>query len=347
MIILSVIVPTRNRAPFLDGLLHSLISQTYRVDSFEVIIVDNASEDNTPDVCRSYADRIQNLRYCYASQAGLHIGRHLGLKEARGDILVYADDDIEAFPTWLSAIAEAFRDDDVALVGGKNLPKFATPPPAWIKEMWEQDCEGNRILPYLSILDLGNVLKIIDSCYVYGCNYSIRKTVLHAAGGFHPDAMPPDLVRYRGDGESHVSRFIKDNNYTTLFHPDASVYHVIPANRLTKEYFCQRAYRQGISDSYTEMRRLALQQLNSRDGYGMYAYLTSCLRTTFTDFRVRALHILHSLRAPQNATSHTAIHDAMARAYRAGWRFHQTAVRRDPQLYRHVLRMTYFSEGMP
>ncbi len=56
------------------------------------------------------------------------------MKMAKSDILVYADDDIEAFPTWLAAIAESFQNQDVVLVGGKNLPKFEATPPEWIKK---------------------------------------------------------------------------------------------------------------------------------------------------------------------------------------------------------------------
>jgi len=64
----------------------------------------------------------------------LHVGRHLGLKKAQGDILVFADDDIEAFPTWLEGIAEAFEDPQIALVGVKNLSESTNDllKPAWL-----------------------------------------------------------------------------------------------------------------------------------------------------------------------------------------------------------------------
>lgn len=180
----------------------------------------------------------------------MHVGRHLGLKMAESDILVYADDDIEAFPTWLEAIAESFQDSGVVLVGGKNLPKWESDPPDWILKMWEPDKNGNRILGYLSILDLGDEEKEISPFYVFGCNFSIRKRVLLEAGGFHPDGMPKELIIYRGDGETHVSRYIQAKGYKAFYNPKASIYHVIPRKRLTIEYLEYRAFIQGISDSF-------------------------------------------------------------------------------------------------
>src|SRR4030042_3888930 len=127
---LSVIIPTRNRAHHLVGVLSSLRAQTYEAECFEVLLVDNGSTDNTREVCESYRTLLPNFQYLYDSQAGLHVGRHLGMKRAKADTLVYTDDDIEAFPTWLEGVAEAFCNKQVVLVGGKNLPKFQLEPPA-------------------------------------------------------------------------------------------------------------------------------------------------------------------------------------------------------------------------
>lgn len=251
---LSVIIPTCNRADFLKSTLQSLEFQTLPRDLFEVLVIDNGSTDNTKRIVESAQQQLVNIRFFYDPTPGLHVGRHLGMKMAKSDILVYADDDIVAFPTWLEAIAESFHDQDVALVGGKNLPKFECDPPSWIMKMWRKNKDGNRVLSYLSILDLGDEIKQIHPYYVFGCNFSIRKNILLNSGGFHPDTMPQKLIKYRGDGETHVSAFIKRKRLKTLYHPGASVFHMVPQNRLTEAYFCKRAYLQGISDSYTQIR---------------------------------------------------------------------------------------------
>lgn len=310
---LSVIIPTRNRAHHLVGVLSSLRRQTYGAESFEVLMVDNGSTDNTREVCESYRTLLPNFQYLYDSRPGLHVGRHLGLKRAKADTLVYADDDIEAFPTWLEGIAEAFRDKQVILVGGKNLPKFESEPPVWIKRMWEKDHQGGRMLPYLSILDLGDETKVISPYYVFGCNFSIRKSILFEAGGFHPDAMPHELVRYRGDGETHVARYIIEHGYKALYHPKASIYHLVPRERMTVDYFCHRALLQGISDSYTAVR----------DG-----------RCSFPRYLVR-LNVTAKMLLSRKPTSTFFSH------YLKGFQYHQREVKGDPALREWVMKSSY------
>lgn len=251
---LSVIIPTRNRSELLKKTLSSILSQTMSLDDFEVIVVDNGSTDNTRYIVESFNDQIKNLRYCFDKTPGLHVGRHRGLKESKSDILVYADDDIEAFPEWLEGIWESFLDQSVALVGGKNLPQWEEEPPYWIYEMWMNVNEYGHALGHLSILDFGDKIIEIDPGYVWGCNFSIRKSVLLNAGGFHPDAFPQDMIMYRGDGETYISDYIRKSGLKALYNPKASVYHLVPRARMTIDYFCKRSFNQGISNSYSEIR---------------------------------------------------------------------------------------------
>lgn len=251
---LSVIIPTRNRASLLDRTINSITEQTLSTDDFEVIVVDNGSTDNTKEIAFKY-EKALNLNYIYEPKPGLHEGRHAGLKNAKSDILVFIDDDIEAFPEWLETILKIFnKGKNIALVGGKNLPNFESNPPFWIMELWNERNESGQILGDLSILDFGNEEKEISPYYVFGCNFSIRKQVLIDAGGFHPDGMPFDLIRFRGDGESYVSNFILSSNLKAYYHPLASVKHWVSNDRMTEEYFCKRRYTQGISDAFTDLR---------------------------------------------------------------------------------------------
>jgi len=311
----SVIIPTRNRAGYLANALQSLTRQTYSLEQFEVIVVDNGSTDNTREICSYFANRIPQLRYLYEESPGLHAARHRGMKTSKSEILVYGDDDIEAFPTWLEGIAEAFGDERIVLAGGKNLPKFERQPPAWILRMWGKDRRLNRILPYLSLLDLGDEVKGVSPYYVFGCNFSIRKSVLLEAGGFHPDAMPRDSIRYRGDGETHVARFIVEKGYQALYHPKASVHHLVPAERLSESHFLERAFTQGISDSYTAIRRKKNTSIWRLRYFKSLGRLILVLKV-FRQVRLRA-------------------------GYLKGFCYHQDEVTRDPGLYDWVTRETY------
>lgn len=92
----SVIVPTHNRASLLNKTLNSLLNQTFSPQHFEVIIVDNGSTDNTESICKEFQKKFTNYVYIYDKKPGLHVGRHAGLKAAKGTILVFIDDDIQA-----------------------------------------------------------------------------------------------------------------------------------------------------------------------------------------------------------------------------------------------------------
>ena len=251
---LSVIIPTRNRADRLKGTLRSLAQQTFEHSRFEIIVVDNGSRDTTRDVVTEFGKEFGAVRYVYNGSPGLHVGRHHGLRAASGDILVFLDDDIEAFPMLLSSVSASFEDPNIVLVGGRCLPKFEGQVPKWIENMWIPDQHARRILGYLSLIDLGAAPKVIDPLFVFGCNFSIRRSTLIEANGFHPDGLPQELIRFRGDGETYVSRYIGGRGYLAFYHPEASVYHHVPSSRMTIEYFLQRAYNEGISSSLRKIR---------------------------------------------------------------------------------------------
>ena len=290
---LSVIIPTRNRCDLLRKTLESILHQTMDKEFFEVIVVDNGSIDNTKQVVEKFKDSL-SLIYFYEPKPGLHEGRHAGLRNSRSEILVYADDDIEAFPEWLETIYNIFqKNEKIGLVGGKNLPKFETSPPFWILEKWNIIHHNKgHVMGELSLLDLGDSEKEISPYYVFGCNFSVRKSIVVDAGGFHPDGMPFELIRFRGDGETYISEYIAKSDYVAWYHPKASVYHFVPKDRMTEEYFCRWNYTAAISKAFSDIRK------NTINDYEFSLKLTSIssvkkyLKTLFlnslkTDFQKR------------------------------------------------------------
>ena len=254
--LLSVIIPTRNRASLLCAALESLDVQTLPHSGFEVIVVDNGSTDNTRSEVEKWQANDLNLRYEYEPEPGLHVGRHAGARAAKGEVLIFADDDIEAMPAWLETYAEIFSDPQVAMAGGNNIPMFLTPPPSWLLELWRfTELDFNQMLPALSLLKRTGGRSEFSPHLVWGCKFAIRKEVLFEAGGFNPDGVPADRIQFRGDGETAVSDFVAKSLYKCVFDPGASVYHKVPESRMSFQYFYDRGYAQGISDSFSRLRR--------------------------------------------------------------------------------------------
>lgn len=332
---ISVIFPTRNRASTLDRALESLQAQEMPLEHFEVIVADNGSTDNTAELCRDFSKQFPHFQYLFVAQPGLHQGRHAGLKAANAPILTYADDDIIAFPTWLNGISEAFQDHNVGLVGGKNLPQWETTPPHWVWEKWfTSRVKWGQRLGELSLIDFGSEIQEIDPYYVYGCNFSVRKSILHQSKGFHPDGMPQDLIAYRGDGESYVSGFVQQSGYKTLYHPDASVYHLVPTSRMTKDYFCRRAFNQGVSDSFA-----AVRSQGSPDSVERCPAWKRLLTKVWSNNILR-----RDIIKLQEDLDTSEFDRAAKRSYRRGYHYHQEMCRNSSDILAWVLRPDYLED---
>jgi len=314
MIKLSVIIPTRDRANTLSSTLASIERQTLDQSLFEVIVCDNNSTDNTLGVAHSFSNKFLNFKYIKTIEPGLHVGRNKGFQEAKGEILVYVDDDIEAFPEWLYTINEVFKDDEVMLVGGKNLPKWEIDPPNWAIDMWKPNKDNERILCYFSIVDLGNQIKEINPSYVFGCNFSIRKKIITETKGFHPDGMPQEIIEYRGDGETAISNYIYTNGYKTIYHPNASVYHLVAKQRLSLNYLKRWSFNANVGASYSDIRARKIVR---------FSFL-KILRTYFSF----------------NFLGHSKERDIYLSGVK-GYRFHQQKVKSNPELKAWVMKDNY------
>jgi GT2 family glycosyltransferase len=112
---ISVVVPTRNRAQRLRALLASLAAQEID-EPVEVIVVDNASDDETQDL----AAAVRTIRL--AAPMGPAVARNAGWRAAAGELVVFTDDDCVAPPTWLTTLAAAHARDPDAVIQGRTEP---------------------------------------------------------------------------------------------------------------------------------------------------------------------------------------------------------------------------------
>lgn len=331
---ISIIIPTRDRAALLGSAILSLVSQCKSIQESEVIIVDNGSIDNTELVSAALGALFANYTYVHEPTPGLHSARHRGCSVARGSILAFLDDDVEVSDGWLSAIYENFQNADLALLGGNNIPVFFGAPPRWLNSLWGSD-EQVRSLSWLSIHEQPNGIYPISPYMVWGCNFIIRKQVLLDSGGFHPDGMPQELIRFRGDGETYVSNYVAINHLSCMFDSRASVYHKVTPERMKLEYIRKRGFNQGVSDSYTSIRNPPKNPLQSHvhEHKINLLYLRSRLRSVKRHFLNLTAFAGSSLNPAQ-----VAFNDG----YTEGFSYHQSAYASDPEVKAWVHRQDYF-----
>ena len=252
---ISVTIVTKNRAEQLAKGLKSLVDQRFPQKDFEVIVADNGSSDHSRAVIENYATKFENFRCIFDPRPGQLVGWHRALSVARGEINCFIDDDVRPQPTWLAALAEIYRDESVGMATGPIELTFDSDPPEWLNHM-KLGGTVAQTLPYLGMLDCGREICEIPGNFVWGTNFSVRRPLLEEAGGFHPCAMPRDLLHYYGDGEIHVGRYVSARGHKILYHPEAKVLHDIPSSRLTFEAVALKFETTAYSRSFQTLRKM-------------------------------------------------------------------------------------------
>ncbi len=323
----SIIIPTVNRSASLKRTFRSLLALNSDFDSLEIIIVDNGSNDDTRSISNAIieANPWKLIKYVFEPIPGLLSGRHRGLFESSGDILVFIDDDVDVDPEWLNGIIETFQDPYVHLVGGKNLPRYLCEPPQWLDHFWNS--EGPRKwLDFISVLDFGDEPVELDPLFIWGLNFSIRRRSLIELGGFHPDYVPKPFDYYQGNSETGLAWKAKEKGLKIMYQPGVVVWHRIPEHRLTFEYFEKRMFLYGVSDSYTEIRKNGAIRFDWK--------MTEPVPTIRRMFR--------RLRSRYSSRPFAEVRQRINEAWRAGFAFHQNQVRKDADLLEWVLRENYW-----
>ena len=113
---ISVIIPTLNEEKYIEKTLLSLKAQTIKVP-YEIIVVDSNSKDKTVEIARKYADKV-----IVTKRRGIAVGRNVGAKYARGEILVFVDADTVLLPNVLEKAYNEIKNRDVSLVSCPIVP---------------------------------------------------------------------------------------------------------------------------------------------------------------------------------------------------------------------------------
>jgi len=173
----SVVLPTYNRAGLLPAAIDALLRQDAPADTFELIVVDNNSSDETPSLLAAWRD--PRLRVIRETRQGLSHARNAGIAAAAAEIVAFTDDDVEATPGWVTSIATALdARPEVDGVGGRVLPAWQGAPPEWLThDHWAP----------LALQDHGETMRVFDAALpigLVGANVAFRRSVFRRVGVF-------------------------------------------------------------------------------------------------------------------------------------------------------------------
>ena len=213
----SVVVAARNEETFIGDCLKGLVSQTYPADRFEVLVIDDNSEDRTPEIVAGIASRYAHIRCLpvgnrFPRMVAKKRPMAVGIQEARGEIILTTDADCRVPPTWISGTVACFEPDVGAVVGFSQIKAYGSP------LTFFERLQGFDFLALMSAAagSAGIGLPLAAS----GQNLAYRKALFETVGGFETigrrpsgdDVLLLQLMRRQGNGRivfnTHPETFV-------------------------------------------------------------------------------------------------------------------------------------------
>ena len=205
------------------------------------MLIDNNSKDRTVEICRDFKEKYPelNFKYILESKQGLSFARNRGLDEAKGELLVFIDDDACPEKEYVQNIIHFFDNTpDAVAAGGRIYPVFESKRPIWMSDI---------LLSLVSVLDLGDKVCLFKKKYPIGANMIFRRDTIQKYGRFNV------LLGRRGDnleGAEEKELFLRiiSSNGKVYYIPNVIVHHMIPDQRLSFDYFRRQALGVGYSE---------------------------------------------------------------------------------------------------
>jgi len=259
--------------------LNSIAAQTLpKSVEWEVLVVDNNSRDQTHEVVEEFRCRYPGrFRYLFEPHQGKSYALNAAIREARGDILAFLDDDVTVDPGWLDNLTAPLRNGEWAGSGGRTIPTQTFTPPDWL-------LAG----PYSMIgilcahFDLGDKPCELDLA-PYGANMAYRKKMFTKYGFFRTDLGPsPNKEIPRPNEDTEFGRRLMAAGERLWYEPSAVVRHPVHEDRLKKEYFLAWWFDWG---------RATMREIGRRpDIWGIPRHYLSVLKYGIHLIPVRTLH---------------------------------------------------------
>jgi glucosyl-dolichyl phosphate glucuronosyltransferase len=244
----SIVIATYNRAADLRETLRSLAG--LRPDgAWEVIVVDNNSTDATREVVESAATAFPApLHYVFEKEQGRSPALNAGLRRAQGEIIVTTDDDVRVEADWLDRASGAIQRLDCGYVGGRVLPIWGGPRPAWLPN------HGGKHWAVIALLDYGPEPIEFGVRVPLGVNMAFRRSAFERAGLFDPRTGRKAGTLLGQEVREWCIR-ARAAGVRGFYAPELALRHIIPASRLHKAYFRRWFYWRGISRAMLYVER--------------------------------------------------------------------------------------------
>lgn len=267
----TVIVCTYNRCESLAETLAAIARQRVPASfRWELLVVDNNSRDATRDTVERFiaAHPALPARYLFESRQGLSHARNRGIAEARGEFVVFTDDDVLPAEDWLHVLVGSMRELGSSGAGGYIAPLWQADPPAWLTE---------RFYGFLAVKTDEDGPREVDKAedMPFGANLAFRRAAFDAVGLFDTSLGRKGAVLAGGEEIDILLRIVRSGGQVHYI-PAARVRHKVEAFRTTKAYLRRWRYDCSRNEGKT------LGVAGSRHLFGVPPYLLAqLLRSVF------------------------------------------------------------------
>jgi glucosyl-dolichyl phosphate glucuronosyltransferase len=231
----SVVLCTYNRCESLAKTLRSLAaSELPDCVEWEVVVVDNNSTDATRLVVEEFCQQNPGrFRYLFESRQGKSYALNLGIRNARGHVIAFVDDDVVIEPTWLQNLTSSLHGSEWAGTGGRTLLDRPFSPPSWLSLKYP----GGHGGVVAALFDFGESPRELNLA-PYGTNMAYQKKMFERYGLFRTDLGPSSNRRVpRANEDTEFGRRLMAAGERIRYEPLAVVYHGVSEERLHKEYY--------------------------------------------------------------------------------------------------------------
>lgn len=253
---LSVIIPTHNPAAIrLRRTVAALRSQSLPTAEWELVIVDNASEDRAAFASLTLGWH-PAARVVHEPALGLTPARHRGLLESAGEVVVFVDDDNLLDPEYLQLVTRLFQSaPKLGAAGGRSVPEFEIEPAPWQQEFLSllavRDL-GREPQQARGLRDNGDARNRYPRCAPIGAGMAVRRTAL---AQWIPDDRLPDRqgTSLSSSGDNDLVFAVLAGGWEVAYFPELILTHLIPSTRLEPAYLGR--LNRGIQRSWMRVLR--------------------------------------------------------------------------------------------
>lgn len=248
--LLDVIIPTFNRHAMLKRTLNSLL-EAHLPSGLEarVTVVDNNSKDQTRKVVEEHSKKFDGrLHYLFEAEQGRSSALNRGIRSTTGELVGMIDDDEEVDSQWYASIHQAFSSPDVDFIGGPYKPRWGAKPPAWLPMNY---------LGVIGWIDGGENVVAYDDKYpgiLMGGNAVLTRAILDKVGLYKTSISRTGKRLLAGEDEDMYQRLLAANA-RGFYLPTLIIYHYIPPERLTRQYFRRWCFWRGVSRAVIDRER--------------------------------------------------------------------------------------------